>query len=153
MLSRSRLLFGSLGLLSLLTTAACAPEPRAVRLGQDECAHCRMQVATAEYAAELVTAKGRQYVFDDVICMAGFLREQPATAGTGPQVFVADFNQPAHWLAVARASFVRSPALQTPMHGQTAAFASAAEAQTAAQKLTPPGEQLTWSSLQPHLAR
>ncbi|MFC7671192.1 hypothetical protein ACFQT0_30195 [Hymenobacter humi] len=65
-----------------------------------------------------MTGKGRQYVFDDLRCMANFLREHPEVAGPGPRLLVADFNEPATWLPVQDAHLVRSPAFHTPMNGQ-----------------------------------
>ena len=147
------LMRGLIGLFGGLAIAACQAESRPVRLGEEECAHCRMRVMTAEYAAELVTRKGRQYVFDDAVCLVSFLRAQPAVAEQAHQLLVADYNHPTHWLPVAEAAFMRSPQLRTPMNGQTAAFASNAEAQSAAHKLNPPGEILSWLNVREHLAR
>ncbi|GAB3319366.1 hypothetical protein GCM10027511_29890 [Hymenobacter humi] len=135
-------------LLILLTAGlglgSCQSGPRAVRLGQDECAHCRMTVVRPEFAAELVTGKGRQYVFDDLRCMANFLREHPEVAGPGPRLLVADFNEPATWLPVQDAHLVRSPAFHTPMNGQLAAFATPAAAQAAQRQLSQPHQLISW---------
>ncbi|GAA4383822.1 nitrous oxide reductase accessory protein NosL [Hymenobacter koreensis] len=139
-------------LLFLLLTAvlglgSCQSGPRAVRLGQDECAHCRMTVVKAEFAAQLVTGKGRQYVFDDLLCLASFLRENPEVAGPAPQLLVADFSEPATWLPVEQAQLLRSTAFRSPMNGQLAAFATAAAAQAAEGKLSQPAKIISWNDV------
>ncbi len=50
--------------LALLLLAACAPESPTIDLGRVECAHCRMNVVDARFAAALITKGGRQYSFD-----------------------------------------------------------------------------------------
>lgn len=134
-------------LAAMVGLGSCQSGPRAVRLGQDECAHCRMTVVKPNFAAELVTAKGRQYVFDDLLCLANFLREHPEVAGPAPQLLVADFNEPARWLPVPQARLVRSPAFHSPMNGQLAAFATDAAAQAAQRQLSPPHQLITWHEL------
>ncbi len=135
-----------------LLLAACQPENRPVRIGE-ECAHCRMQITAPQYAAELVTKKGRQYVFDDLSCLVRFLNEEPAIAGQAAQLLAADYRQPTRWVPVTEAAFVRSAQLRTPMNGQTVALATDTAAQTLSQQLRPAGTPLTWPQLQRELAR
>lgn len=130
----------------------CEAKPRPVRIGE-ECVHCRMQITAPQYAAELVTVKGRQYVFDDLACLLAFMGEASSIAFQDPQLLAADFRQPSRWLPVQQAVFVRSAQLRTPMNGHTVAFASATEARTTAAKLNPAGAILTWSDVRSELVR
>ena len=135
-----------------LLLAACQPDARPVRIGE-ECAHCRMQVMAPQYAAEMITKKGRQYVFDDVSCLVRFLQEDSAKAGQAAQLLVADYQAPAHWVPVAQASFVQSDQLRTPMNGQTVALATDAAARALSQQFSPAGTIMAWPQVQRELAR
>jgi copper chaperone NosL len=142
-----RFLLALVLLIMAATLGSCQSGPRAVRLGQDECAHCRMTVVKPGFAAELVTSKGRQYIFDDLICLAGFLREHPEVASRNPSLLVADFMEPAKWLPIQAAHLVRSPEFHTPMNGQVAAFATESAAQGASGQLRQGGQMLTWNDV------
>jgi hypothetical protein len=37
-----------------------------------------MTVTHAPFAAQIMTSKGRQYVFDDLGCMVSYIKENPA---------------------------------------------------------------------------
>jgi copper chaperone NosL len=106
-----------------------------------------MTVVKPGFAAELVTDKGRQYIFDDLICMTGFLREHPEVASQTPTLLVADFMEPAKWLPVQMAQLRRSPEFHTPMNGQVAAFSTEIAAQAATRQLQQGGQMLTWNDV------
>ena len=68
----------TLAALAAVALAACAggpPEPAPIVLDEDACSHCRMTISEREYAAELVTREGQVERFDDVGCLAAWLRE------------------------------------------------------------------------------
>lgn len=142
-----RILIALVLLMTACGLGSCQSGPRAVRLGQDECSHCRMTVVKPGFAAELVTSKGRQYIFDDLICLAGFLREHPEVASQNPSLLVADFMEPAKWLPIQSAKLVRSPEFHSPMNGQVAAFATEAAAEAATRQLRQGGQMLTWNDV------
>src|SRR5690606_35879538 len=55
-----------------LAPAACGVRPAHVHLGADECAHCRMVITDRRFAAQLLTDRGRSYLFDSIECLAAF---------------------------------------------------------------------------------
>jgi copper chaperone NosL len=115
--------------IAILFLAACTSGPRPVQLGAEECAHCRMVISDGRYAAQLMTAKGRSYSFDDVACMVAFVNDAaPNGAAAGEPAarghWVADFDAPGEWIPVEQAVFVRSDALRTPMGGGLSAHAT-----------------------------
>lgn len=64
---------------SALALTACgggALEPVPIVLDEDACSSCRMAISQPEYAAELVTPTGRGERFDDLGCVAAWLRRQ-----------------------------------------------------------------------------
>jgi copper chaperone NosL len=109
------------GLLIVLLAAGCgAPQPRALDLNADLCAFCKMNVSDPRFAAQLVTAKGRTYMFDDIRCLRDYLADQ---SNAGHMAYVSDFCAPGQWVSAEAAILLESPAFQSPMGGNTAAFA------------------------------
>jgi copper chaperone NosL len=135
-----------LALAALLVVAACGPTgPRAVHVGSDECAHCRMVVEDTRFAAQLLTDRGRSEVFDAIECLTGAL-----SAGTYPEaeihsLWVADFGEEGRWVPAGDAFFVHSPGIRSPMGAGLAAHAerSAAEAHMAEVG----GHLMTWEQV------
>jgi copper chaperone NosL len=111
-------------------------------LDEDACSHCRMAISQREYAAELVTPQGLVELFDDVGCLAAWLREHGRPEGAA--LFVVDFAS-GEWLAAEEATYVVSPALPTPMRSGLAAFGDPAAAEAATAELG--GETAGWEAV------
>lgn len=132
-------------LLVALALAACGggePRPVPIVYDEDACSHCRMAISQPAFAAELVTPGGHVELFDDLGCLAAWLREHPPAAGAG--LFVADYESHG-WLAAGDAVFLRSPELPTPMSSGLAAFGDRAAAAELAAQLH--GRLLTWEEV------
>ncbi len=113
------------GFLLLLATACSTrvPEPAALDTRNEQCASCRMAVSDARFAAQLVAAGELPRFFDDIGCLADYLRKGKAVAGS--VAFVADHRTKA-WLRADRALYTRVPGLETPMSSHVVAHADAA---------------------------
>ena len=136
----------TLAAMAAVALAACAggpPEPAPIVLDEDACSHCRMTISEREYAAELVTREGQVERFDDVGCLAAWLREHGRPEGAA--AFVVDYRS-GEWLAAEAATYVVSPALPTPMRSGLAAFADRAAAEAATAELG--GETANWEAVQ-----
>lgn len=108
--------------LGLFTFAACsAPGPRAIKLNQDACAFCKMTITELPFATQLTTVKGRQYIFDDLTCMASYKKEN--TVVEVDRFYVADFCNPSSFIDIDQAILLQSDSLRSPMGGNMAAFA------------------------------
>ncbi len=133
-----------LWLLPVFCLMACGePKPVQAKLNVDNCDYCRMGIADAKFVAELITAKGRIYMFDDVVCLQNYCKENKT--GKEAKLFVANFNKPDQFLPVAYAVFVKGDQISSPMGGNLAAFDNnkAAEIFSA----TRAAQILTWSDL------
>lgn len=126
-----------------ITTSCTQPGPKPIRLNQDLCAFCKMTVTSAPFAAQLITPKGRQYVFDDLECMARYLHDN--TSAKGSEMYVADFCSPAHFLSVRDAMLIHSDSLRSPMRGNMAAFANTDSARVYQARLN--ATPVQWSSM------
>ncbi len=130
----------------LVTLSACSDGPREVHIGTEECAHCRMMVSEEQFASQLMTDRGRHYVFDSIECMAEFLdHSEEVPEDRIQELWVSDFPDPGNWIPVAEAYFLRSDELRSPMGLYLSAYADlqgAQEAQTAFG-----GEILNWAEV------
>ncbi|GAA0564606.1 nitrous oxide reductase accessory protein NosL [Chitinophaga japonensis] len=113
----------------LLLTTACQPSFEPISYGKDACASCKMTIVDRRFSAELLTAKGRVYKFDDILCMQQYM-DGMQKQDEQVQLFVADYLDNGEAMLDARkAVFLRHELFASPMNGNCAAFASRALAQ------------------------
>ena len=62
-------------IISLIMFIACSPSNKKIQFGTDLCDHCKMTVSDSKYGAEIVTNKGKIYIFDSIECLIGFLEK------------------------------------------------------------------------------
>ncbi len=131
--------------LSLLGSGCSVGQPE-IKYGADECAHCRMNVMDAKFAAAVQTVKGRSYVFDAPECMVpfvgpkGHLVEQEVKGW-----YVADFAHPGTLIDATKALYLHAPSLKSPMRGNVAAFSNEADRKEAMQHF--PGTAMDWAAV------
>jgi copper chaperone NosL len=118
----------AVSVLALLATlaAACgggAPEPAALDTRNEQCASCRMAVSDAHFSSQLVAPGELPRFFDDLGCLADYLKAGKAPAGA--MAFVADHRTKA-WIRADRAVYTRVAGLATPMGSHVIAHADAA---------------------------
>jgi copper chaperone NosL len=97
----------------LAATMACAAAPRAIQLGIDMCAECRMLVSDARFGAQVVTRTGKTLTFDSIECMNKYVAHVPA--GSVREVWVVDANHPGTLVRAAAATERRDGILHPPM--------------------------------------
>lgn len=106
-------------------------EPVAL-LPEDMCSYCRMAISEKQYAAELIDSEGTAFKFDDIGCMAHFLKMENSKT-TIAASFVMEFTD-RQWIKADDAFYVRSSEFTTPMNGGMVAFRTEAKAQEMASK-------------------
>ena len=127
-----------------LTGCDAGPEP--IRYGQDECTSCKMTIADQRFGAEIITKKGRIIKFDDLCCMADYVKEGHVTESEIKQRVVCNFNRPNVFLPVESALFLKNDELKSPMRADSAAFATEAELQSVKSRLGS-GQQARWPAV------
>jgi copper chaperone NosL len=143
---RTPVAFFLLVLLVPLLAGGCGDGPRAIQVGAEECAHCRMLVSENRFAAQLVTDRGRSHVFDSIECMAEFLDDAvEVPEDRVGSLWVTDFSEPGQWLDVGDARFLRSEELRSPMGLNLSAHATEAEARE--HQAAFGGELLNWGEV------
>lgn len=136
--------------LILLLLVACAPESPTIDLGRVECAHCRMNVVDARFAAALITKGGRQYSFDGPECMVPHVTDGTIAEAQVRAWYVSDIVRPGRLIEAAAAHYAHGDAYRSPMRGDVAAFASAAERDSAISSSG--GEPWDWATARQRLA-
>ncbi len=142
---RSRASIAALAAMLLLT--GCAPRDAVpVRYGKDECTLCKMTLVDQRFGAELITSKGKVLLFDDMTCLFQYQQANPQPAGTAVRAYVVDFAHPGTLVPAEQAVFLVGGDIHSPMGGGIAAFARAADRESARPQLG--GPQLhSWADL------
>lgn len=111
----------SVAFLSLFL-ASCGGGPEPIRYGKDECHFCKMICTDKRYGSEIVSTKGKVFKFDDLNCLANFMKDGSLPADQIGQSYVVDFANPTALIEVQKAVFLKNDALRSPMRGDVAAF-------------------------------
>jgi copper chaperone NosL len=128
----------------LITFHSCGHTgPRPIELNKDMCAFCRMTITDPKFATQVVTTKGRQYIFDDMVCLIAFGKDNKNLDITG--YYVADYMQPQQFILIEKAMILESDSLRSPMGGNYAAFANEDSAMQFSKKFN--AKSVTWSKL------
>jgi copper chaperone NosL len=142
-----RVLLGSPVALALVPLAGCSPSgPRPIRIGEEECAHCRMRISEARFAAQVTNARGRSWAFDSIECMVEWSQseaEVPQADLAG--LWVTNFDEPGDWIEASRAIYLHSEGLRSPMGVGLSAYRDSAGAE--AQRRAHGGEVLNGSEV------
>ena len=125
MTPRSAIPLRAAAILVLPGLVACGGDvqPAPLDTRNEQCASCRMAVSTAVFASQLVAPGENPRFFDDLGCLADFLKAGKAPSGA--VAFVADHRTRA-WVRADRAVYTRVPGLETPMGSRVIAHADAA---------------------------
>lgn len=109
-----------LGLLVFL--ASCSADPRPIAYGEDACHHCKMKLMDQKFGAELVTEKGKVFIFDDVNCMLQYMDSEEGKRQTYKHILVTDYLNPGVLLDANFAFYLKSEEFKTPMASNIVAF-------------------------------
>ncbi|HRP68674.1 MAG TPA: nitrous oxide reductase accessory protein NosL [Turneriella sp.] len=117
-------------ILVLLTVAQCnVPEPVEIKVGSQQCAHCRMGIVDMRFNAQLVTTKSKRYHFDSIECMEEWKAEHSAIKIR--RAFVKNTAAVNLYIDYLDARFVQSERLPSPMGAYLAAYATEDEVKEA----------------------
>ena len=116
------LLFAA-GLLALGACGGGPLGPAELDTRNDPCSWCRMGVSDRRFAAQLVAPSEEPRFFDDIGCLASYLKGR--TPPTGAVAFVAD-HRTKSWVPASGAVYTRVGGIATPMGSHLVAHADAA---------------------------
>ena len=125
----------------------CSPEPRDIEYGEDLCAYCKMTIVDAQYGAEVVSTKGRVYVFDAIECMVHYTHENADVEYA--HLLVNHYTDPGALHDATVSGFLISEALPSPMGAFLNALPNIEEAETL--RSVKGGEVYSWEELKKKL--
>ena len=138
----------SIGLVTIIAfvVTGCNHKPEKIASGKDSCSECKMTIMDPKFGAEIVTKKGKIYKFDDVHCIATFMKRRAVEMDNIHQTLFVNYNQDDEFIKVSTAEFVVSSQLKSPMGGNAVAFKTRAEAEQKASEID--GSKVTnWATL------
>ena len=123
--------------------AGCSPTPKDISYGVDKCHFCKMTIVDNRHAAELVTTKGKVYMFDAIECMANYTKQDDEPAYSF--LLVNDYLQPSTLIPAKESYYLQSKAIPSPMGAYLSAFETEEQATTI--QTTKGGEIYRWEEL------
>jgi copper chaperone NosL len=125
---------------------SCSVEPQPLVYGKDACHTCKMTLTDQKFGAEIVTAKGKVYKFDDANCMINFMSSGSIEGEELSYKLMVDYTQPGKLLPVEHTLFLKSDEIRSPMNSGIAAFETETSMEEFKQKWN--ATLLGWGELQ-----
>ena len=104
-----------------------------------------MTIVDPRFAAELVTATGKVYVFDDVGCLTAFIHGGTVPSAQVQGLWVYDYLEPDSLLDARQAVYLEVDTLPTPMSSHLVALRAGPRADSLRARLG--GTLLAWEEL------
>ena len=114
-----------------LCSQACSQATEPIRYGKDACHFCKMTIMDKKYGCEIVTDKGKVFKFDDVSCMAKYLKDNNLEQSRLSFIVVNQYDNPGELIDAKSAVFLNGGQIRSPMRGDMAAFTNQASANKA----------------------
>ncbi|WP_234978431.1 nitrous oxide reductase accessory protein NosL [Bacillus tuaregi] len=96
-------------------------EPRAIDEKNDKCIQCHMSVVDDQFATQLTLENGKTHTFDDIGCMALWVKENKDQKVAAQ--FVRDYETK-EWILLEDAYYVYDESIKTPMAYNVISFAN-----------------------------
>lgn len=128
----------------MLIFSSCSISPKPIVYGSDGCHFCSMTIVDKQHASEFVTKKGKSYKFDASECMLNSLKEMDKSSVA--LFLVNDYDAPGDLIDAAKATYLISTNIPSPMGAYLSAFETMEAAEKA--KAIHKGELFTWEQIQ-----
>ena len=105
-----------------------------------------MTLTDRRFGSEIVTTKGKVFEFDDLNCLAGYLKSGGILPENIARIVSIDFKKAGSFLDVQQAFFLKSEALKSPMRGDVATFSDQQD-RDAVKTAIGGGQEMTWEDV------
>jgi copper chaperone NosL len=129
--------------LATLILVSCESGPRSIKIGEDACSFCKMTISDKKFGAELVSSKGKVFVFDDLHCVGAYIRANEAESKDA-SVYVTDFAS-GELISKEKTIFWKSEQFRSPMGSNIAGFSSKESATKFIKNY--PGTETNWEEV------
>jgi len=106
-----------------------------------------MKIVDHTAGAEIITAKGKVYKFDDLVCLQTFINTESAIATQVKEVYLTDFMGSHQLVKAEDCILYKSEKLRTPMNGKIVALSKSDSLNQLLQEWG--GEKINWSDFNP----
>lgn len=107
--------------LCMVILSSCETGPQPIQFGKDACDFCKMGIFNQRFGGEIVTKKGKIYKFDDLHCIASFLKSQAFASKDVAGIYLLDYST-TNFIKAGESMLLSSDNLHSPMGSNTAAF-------------------------------
>ena len=142
---KTKIVTTTLSICLLINLASCDTGPQPIKTGTDNCYFCKMTVSDNRFGAEILTAKGKVYKFDDTHCLLSFLKMKEMNSSDIKNIYLTNFCDDHRLVNVKTALLLQTEALHGPMNGNVAAFDNADSLQKMQQQFH--GNIISWNEL------
>lgn len=132
-------------LVSILLFNACnSSEPAPIRLGKDECTHCKMMITDPRFGAEIITKTNKLYKFDDANCLNNYIKNNEKLQSKINLIYFVDYGNESKFVLAHQAFYLQSEEIKSPMGSAVAAFSNKKQLAETASSLSQ-SKALTWN--------
>ncbi|MDO9262055.1 MAG: nitrous oxide reductase accessory protein NosL [Flavobacteriaceae bacterium] len=111
---------------TILLFVSCKIEPKEINFGLDVCHFCKMTIVDKPFASEIVSAKGKVYVYDAIECM---IKNQEVENLDAALHLVYDYENTNDFMDATQSHYVISEQIKSPMGENLGAFQNRASAE------------------------
>ncbi|HMQ07498.1 MAG TPA: nitrous oxide reductase accessory protein NosL [Saprospiraceae bacterium] len=131
----------------VLNFTSCSYGPQPIRFGKDACSHCMMTIMDPKFGGEIVTQKGKIYMFDDINCMIRFTGKEGEKVKTQGTFYTLDFSNPPTLIPADQAYYILSDIIKSPMASRVAAFGNEVQRDSFFNQWNENGILLQWEEI------
>lgn len=125
-----------------LLMSGCKTEPQPISFGNDACEFCKMTIVDNKFGAELITEKGKVYMFDSAECMIRYIKTHHLDFSKQQSLLVVDHLAGGKLIDAQTAHYLHSENLPSPMAAGLTAFEKKEDMETFKNQYQ--GEYWTW---------
>jgi copper chaperone NosL len=134
-------------ILILCFFASCSAGPQPINAGKDHCYFCKMTITDTRYAAEILTAKGKVFKFDDIHCLTSFTNAAMIEKNEIKEIYLVDFAGDHSLIKSTESFLLKGDAIRSPMNGNVIAFKNHDSLKKTADQLK--AQEISWAELKP----
>ena len=109
-------------ILLLIAQCACTVNEKPIEYGTDECQYCKMIIMDHRYGSEMVTEKGKVYVFDAAECLIEYLHNNDDIRSSAKHLLITPYTNPNELSDAKSATYLVSGQMPSPIGAYLTSF-------------------------------
>lgn len=108
-----------IGFIGLLFLTSCSSGPKEIDWGKNACEFCKMTLMDHRFGAQIINKHGKSYIFDDIICLSGFIHAATLSSESIKCIYLIDFNG-SGFIRADESVIIKSESIRSPMSSHLA---------------------------------